>query len=236
MKLEAEALVQRPVCGEIRFRGEQFFCDHHGALFWPRENCLIVSDLHLEKGAAFAARGTMLPPYDTLATLQILARCIEYWQPQTVISLGDSFHRNDSAENLPVAYRLRLNNMIGSRNWVWISGNHDPGTPASFAGICKDELSLDPVHFRHEQAGENSPGEISGHLHPKAVFHRRGKRLRRRCFISDGQRLIMPAFGVFTGGLNIRSEVFCELLDVQKLQIWMLGRNQVFEIPAHHLS
>ncbi len=236
MNLEAAALEQRPAFGDISLLGEHFYCDHDGALFWPKENLLIVSDLHLEKGAAMAAHGAMLPPYDTLATLQLLAGCIERWQPQTVISLGDSFHRKNSAENLPDHYRNHLKNMMQSLKWIWIGGNHDPDAPAGLGGEFAEELSVGPLHFRHEQSVDSSIGEISGHLHPKATIQRRGKRMSRRCFVSDGQRLIMPAFGAFTGGLNIRDAAFSELLDEQQLQIWMLGRSQVYKISARHLS
>jgi len=231
-------------CGRILFQGEQFFCDHQGGLFWPQQNCLIVSDLHLEKGAAMAAGGSLVPPYDTGETLNRLARCIERWRPEKVICLGDSFHRDDSASNLPLKYRVQLSEMIRGKDWLWITGNHDPQRPAGLQGNCQQELTIGRLTFRHEQQNTGQvddlfafqSGEISGHLHPSAVIHRRTKRLRRRCFAGDDQRLILPAFGAFTGGLNISHPAYAGLFDQNNLRVWMLGQNQVYELAASQLS
>ena len=230
--------------GRIHFQGEQFFCDHDGALFWPRQNCLIVSDLHLEKGTAIAAGGCLIPPYDTGETLVKLGNCIDRWQPEKVICLGDSFHRDESANSLPLIYRLQLTQLMQAKDWIWISGNHDPNPPAGLQGICHEEYSIGALFFRHEQkqfqadtdlfARQN--GEISGHLHPCASIHRRGKRLRRRCFVSDHQRLILPAFGAFTGGLNVFHQAFYGLFDQAALHVWMLGQNQIYELSGSQLS
>jgi DNA ligase-associated metallophosphoesterase len=230
-------------CGRILFQGEQFFCDHQGGLFWPEQNCLIVSDLHLEKGAAMAAGGNLMPPYDTGETLNRLADCIARWRPEKVICLGDSFHRDDSASSLPLQYRIQLSQMMRGKDWLWITGNHDPDRPAGLQGDCLPELALGPLNFRHEQmpaAGEDlfsrQTGEISGHLHPSAVIHRRNKRLRRRCFAGDHRRLILPAFGAFTGGLNISHRAYAGLFDRDRLQVWMLGHKQIYQLSASQLS
>ncbi len=265
MGLEALMLDQRPVFGEISFMGEQFFCDHEGCLYWPDKKCLIVSDLHLEKGAAMASRGALVPPYDSAETLQRLSRCIDRWQPQMVICLGDSFHRDDSADNLPESCREQLKNIMTGHKWVWIAGNHDRSHPVRLGGIGVEEFKIGPIIFRHEQSRHDpqqsdqpnggqrdlfgnppnnatteipcsSIGEISGHLHPVATIHRRAKRLRRRCFIADPHRLIMPAFGAYTGGLNVRNEAFSGLFDLGQLHVWMLGRGRVYKISANHLS
>ncbi len=242
--MEAVKIEQQPLYGKINFQGEQFFCDHDGAMFWPDKNCLIVSDLHLEKGSAMASRGSLVPPYDTGATLQKLASCLDRWRPETVICLGDSFHRDDGAAGLPLQYRSQLKEMMHTRKWVWITGNHDPGTPQGLEGDCHDDLTIGPVQFCHEQKTPQIKtdlftslhGEVSGHLHPCAVIHRRGKRLRRRCFAGDSQRLIMPAFGAFTGGLNVHNPAFSGLFDKDNMRVWMLGRNRVYEISGKQLS
>ena len=221
-------------CGEIELMGQQFLCDHEGALFWPEQNCLIVSDLHLEKGRAMAGQGSMVPPYDTKITLQRLNECLERWKPKTVISLGDSFHRDDSAQNLPRPYRATIEIMVDKFEWVWISGNHDPNAPDGLAGSIMDELEIDNLKFRHEPQ-LSAQGEISGHLHPAALIQQRGKKLRRRCFASDGNRLIMPAFGAYTGGLNIRNDAFDGLFNDEKLNVWMLGTRRVYCISGSQL-
>lgn len=215
---------------------EQFYCDHNGALFWPKENCLIIADLHLEKGAAMAARGHFAPPYDTSATLDRLQNCIERWNPQLVISLGDSFHREDGADKLPLDQSVRITAMTQRLSWVWITGNHDPKAPDHLGGRGAQELQVGQVIFRHEQQRVNYAGEISGHLHPAAKIQRRGKTLRRRCFASDGKRLIMPAFGAFTGGLDLSHEAFNGLLESNNLQVWMLGRERVYKICKSNLA
>ncbi len=242
--MEAVKFEELPVYGKINFQGEQFFCDHDGAMFWPDENCLIVSDLHLEKGAAMASRGSLVPPYDTGETLQKLAGCIDRWRPETVICLGDSFHCDDSAIGLPDQYRSQLLEMIQTRKWIWITGNHDPAAPQGLEGDCHDQLTIGSVQFRHDQKYSqikadlftNPYGEVSGHLHPCAIIHRRGKRLRRRCFAGDPWRLIMPAFGAFTGGLDVHDPAFSGLFDTEKMRVWMLGRNRVYEISGNQLS
>ena len=230
------AINQNPGLGEISFINEQFFCDHDGALFWPKQNCLIVSDLHLEKGAAMAARGLFAPPYDTQATLDRLQNCIARWNPKMVISLGDSFHREDSADNLPSEHSARISDITQSLDWVWITGNHDPKAPDHLGGRSTQELRIGQITFRHEQQRTDYTGEISGHLHPAAKLVRRGRTLRKRCFASDGKRLIMPAFGAFTGGLDLSHAAFSGLLDNENLQVWMLGRDQVYEICAKYLT
>ena len=256
MGLQAIKDEELPDYGKINFMGEQLYCDHGGALFWLRKNCLIVSDLHLEKGAAMAARGTLVPPYDTGDTLDRLEKSVAFWKPETIISLGDSFHRHDSANKLPTCYRARLENIVNNCRWIWIAGNHDPHAPTHMGGINLDEFNLGPINFRHQQrrllsrsamAGadetniqgdlfEIHTGEISGHLHPAAIIHRQGKRLRRRCFAADHQRLIMPAFGAYTGGLNVKSQPFHGLFDTPNLCVWMLGRERVYKISGSRLS
>ncbi len=215
------------------FRGNLLFLEPSGILYWPAERLLVVSDLHLEKGSSFAARQNLfMPPYDTQATLETLTPKIEMLQPETVISLGDSFHDRDASARLPDEYRQQLSRLMQGREWVWINGNHDPEPPRELGGIFCQSLQVGNLNFIHEPHKQFTQGEIAGHLHPCAKIRRRGKAVRKRCFVSDGKRLIMPAFGAFTGGLNIRNEAYSELFEDEKLTVWMIGKDAVFEIDG----
>jgi len=235
--MTALALKNKPD-NELEITGEFFVCDTAGCLYWPRENCLIVSDLHLEKGSSFAVKGKFLPPFDTGATLNRLHQRMSYWQPKRVISLGDSFHDRGAAERLPANYHTQLSAMMTGRDWIWIRGNHDPEAPQNLPGVDSIELAIGPITFRHEPAPVscgNTNGEIAGHLHPAAKIRRRGKSVRRRCFAEDGSRLIMPSFGAFTGGLNIRDEAYHGLFDESDLHAWVLGSDNIYRIGGHQL-
>ncbi len=172
-----------------------------GGLWWPGQRLLVVSDLHLEKGSSYAARGQMLPPYDTGATLAVVERLVAQLMPQTIISLGDSFHDRAAELRLPEPYAERIRALTAAHDWIWVEGNHDPDPPAHLGGRAEKTVRLGPLVFRHEPEGE--AGEVAGHLHPVAKVKGRGRNVRRRCFASDGARLVMPAMGAFTGGLNV---------------------------------
>lgn len=219
---------------QVELLGAALICDPSGALFLPDYAALVVSDLHLEKGSSFARRGQLLPPYDTAATLDMLARIIERYQPKTVISLGDGFHDVRASERLPALYAIKLKSMMERRDWVWITGNHDPERPANLPGESVEELALGPLIFRHEpkRAGgrDGGRGEIAGHLHPAARIVKYGQSVRRPCFVSDGQRLIMPAFGAYTGALNILDRAFHGLFAEATLRAYMLGAKRVYSI------
>ncbi len=175
-----------------------------GALWWGQERTLVVSDLHLEKGSSYAQRGQFLPPYDTSATLNIVESLVDMLSPRRVISLGDSFHDRQSEERLDPSDRERIRYLTRQTDWIWVEGNHDPDPPAHLGGTGHKTLRMGSCVFRHEPTGE--AGEISGHLHPVAKISGRGRTLRRKCFVTDGSRLIMPSLGTFTGGLNILDE------------------------------
>jgi DNA ligase-associated metallophosphoesterase len=166
-----------------------FLADLSGALFWQEQRLLVVSDLHLEKGSSFAARGVLLPPYDTVATLGRLAAVIARHDPRMVIALGDSFHDRTAHERLSEPDREALTAMQARRDWIWISGNHDPALPSDLGGVVASEVAIGPIVFRHEPTG--AVGEIAGHLHPKARVATRGRSMERRCFASDGERAVM---------------------------------------------
>ena len=209
--------------------------DTSGALFLPEHDTLVVSDLHFEKGSAFAARGVHLPPYDTRSTLFRLQRLIERYRPGTVVSLGDSFHDGGAGVRIARADADAIRTLTGSTRWIWITGNHDPEPPRDLGGEIADELTLEPFVLRHVPATAPAVGEIAGHLHPVAAVVTRGRRLRRRCFATDGTRLVMPAFGAYTGGLNVRAAAFSELFDGHRFTAWMIGRDRVYPVTARRL-
>lgn len=201
-----------------------------GALYWEAEDTLLVADLHLEKGAAFAALGMLLPPYDTRTTLERLAKAIRAVNPSRVVALGDSFHRPESALQLAgedLAFLLKLQQ---GREWYWICGNHDPHLPASIGGTVCATLTICGLTLRHEPSPQQSAREIAGHLHPVARIARRGTAVRRRCFATDGIRLVMPAFGAYAGGLNVLDDAFASLFLRHRLEAWMMGRAQVYPV------
>jgi DNA ligase-associated metallophosphoesterase len=201
-----------------------------GALYWEAENTLLVADLHLEKGAAFAALGMLLPPYDTRTTLSRLGKILAAVDPARVVALGDSFHRSECAENLVADDLALLTKLQKGRDWYWICGNHDPHLPASIGGTVCATLTISGVTLRHEPSEAPSAPEIAGHLHPVARIARRGAVIRRRCFATDGARLVMPAFGAYAGGLNVLDEAFGPLFLRRKLEAWMMGRHDVYPV------
>jgi uncharacterized protein len=215
---------------EVTIADVTFVADVAGALFWMEQRLLIVSDLHLEKGSSYARRGVLLPPYDTLATLSRLTAVIARHDPRMVIALGDSFHDRDAHERLSTSNREMLAAMQVRRDWIWISGNHDPALPADLGGTVASEVAIGPITFRHEPTG--AAGEIAGHLHPKARVPTRGRSMERRCFASDGERAVMPAFGAYTGGLSIRDVAFSKIFGAPGFMAHVLGDNRVHAIAA----
>src|SRR6516165_3438509 len=196
---------------EISVAGVTLVADPAGALYWPDERLLAVADLHLEKGSAFAARGVLLPPYDTTATLARLAKLIEHYQPALMVALGDSFHDGGGPARMPEISRSALAALHRGRDWLWLSGNHDPDPPQGVGGRVAAELAIGGLIFRHQPSPQASEGEIAGHLHPTARVARRGRGVARRCFAADAKRLVMPAFGAYAGGLNIRDRAIVGL-------------------------
>ncbi len=206
-----------------------------GALWWADERLLCVADLHLEKGSSFARRGQMLPPYDTGETLARLAALVAHLQPKVVVALGDSFHDDDGAHRLLPQDRASLGRLQVRRDWIWIAGNHDPHLPDGLAGLRLDELSVGPLAFRHEPAEGQVEGEIAGHLHPAARVIGRGKSVRRRCFAGDGYRLILPAFGAYAGGLDVRDPAFAGLFRPDSFRAFVLGDDGVYPVGLRAL-
>jgi uncharacterized protein len=210
--------------------GVTFVVGLSGTLFWEHQSLLVVSDLHLEKGSSFARRGVLLPPYDTAATLGRLGAAIARHAPRMVIALGDSFHDRDAHDRLSISDRDAMAALQVGRDWIWISGNHDPALPSDLGGVVASEVAIGPIAFRHEPTG--AAGEIAGHLHPKARVSARGRSMERRCFACDGTRAVMPAFGAYTGGLNIRDAAFAKLFEAAGFMAHLLGDARLHTIAA----
>lgn len=215
----------------ITLFGLDFIPDLSGALFAPEFGALLVADLHLEKGTSLARRGVHLPPYDTRESLLQLKAAVEATQPRRLIFLGDSFHDGAARERIDVSDLNLLRVITATVETVWITGNHDPEPPKDVGGVIVAEMTLGPVTLRHQaRALRDGEAEISGHLHPAAAIHSRGQRIRCRCFIADSRRLIMPAFGSYTGALSVRSEAFEGLFG--DFHVWMIGDKAVHRFPA----
>jgi DNA ligase-associated metallophosphoesterase len=222
-------------CPPIELAGHALNPIAAGSLYWEAESTLIVADLHLEKGAAFAARGLMLPPYDTRETLRRLASCLERFAPRRVVALGDSFHRSELAALLHAGDREELRRLQRGRDWYWVLGNHDPRLPPSIGGVVCTSLSLGGITLRHLPSEDGSAPEIAGHLHPVARIARRGAGIRRKCFATDGHRLVMPAFGAYAGGLNVLDEAYRGVFVRHRLEAWMTGKSDVYPIEGSML-
>ncbi len=218
----------------IHLAGERLMLDPAGALFWPATGLLAVSDLHLEKGTAFARRGMLLPPWDTHATLDRLTLLLRRWQPRIVVALGDSFHDADGAARLPHAELQRLNAMTEAHRFTWVQGNHDPTPPAGVSGEWVEHFDTTPIVFRHQAIAAAAPGEIVGHHHPKAAVPARGGSVSRPCFVVDARRVMMPAFGAYTGGLDVRDRAIAGLFP-RGARVFLLGKDRLFSFTLGSL-
>ncbi len=222
------------VAAPVELNGTSLLLDPSGALVWREHGLLAVADLHLEKGSAYARRGTMLPPYDTQATLDDLSRLVRRWQPRIVLCLGDSFHDAGGPGRLGVGDRARLAALTRGRDWIWLVGNHDPVVPADVGGRVETELALGPLVFRHE-AEPGAAGEISGHFHPKASVATRARRVSGRCFVTDGRRMVLPAFGAYAGGLDVLDPAISTLFR-RRFTAFLLGRDRLYAFPRDQLQ
>jgi len=184
------------------FAHHDFLATPEGALFWPSENALLVADLHLEKASWFARFGQMLPPYDSHATLSALASDIDRSGATTLYCLGDSFHDRFGCDRLPADARALLTSLTARLDWVWITGNHDAGFVDHCGGRVAEELTVAGIVLRHEAVAGDPTPEISGHFHPKLRLHRKGRNVSRRCYVATATKLILPAYGSLTGGLD----------------------------------
>ncbi len=211
----------------IHIAGERLMLDPMGALFWPAMRLLAVSDLHLEKGSSFARKGMLLPPWDTHATLDRLTVLLRRWSPATVVALGDSFHDALGSGRLPATELNRLNAMTRAHQFVWVQGNHDPAPMAGVGGQSAAHFDSGPILFRHQAQVSADEPEVVGHHHPKAQIQARSGTVSRPCFVFDGRRLMMPAFGAYTGGLDVRDAAIMRLFP-RGGRVFLLGRDRLF--------
>jgi DNA ligase-associated metallophosphoesterase len=226
---EADSTPRRAGIG-WRLNGAELWLDIAGALFVPGQSLLAVADLHFEKGSRMAQqRGNLLPPYDTRATLAMLAVLLEAYKPRRVVCLGDSFHDGEAAERLHGDDARKLTSLTALRDWIWICGNHDPEPPARYGGRVMHELAAGPLLFRHEAKPGATRGEISGHFHPKFGANVRGRRVGGRCFVADMRRLILPAFGAYTGGLDVGDPAIAGLFP-RGARALVLGRDRIHSV------
>jgi len=184
------------------FAGETFFATASGALYRPEHTSLFVADLHLEKASWFARLGQFLPPYDSHATLTALAEEVERIRPSHVFCLGDSFHDNFGCERLPADARSLLQQLMDQVAWIWIVGNHDARGIDHCGGVIEPAVEMGGIVYRHEAFRAEPLPEISGHFHPKLRVNLNGRHISRRCFVVSPSKIIMPAFGSLTGGLD----------------------------------
>ena len=215
----------------IRLAGVDLIPDMTGALYMPDTRTLIAADLHFEKGSSRGANGVHLPPYDTRSTLALLASAIARRRPERLVLLGDSFHDERGPGRLDGADLASIEALGRAVEIIWITGNHDPVLDAVLPGTVADEVWLGPLVLRHEPRAR-AAGEIAGHLHPVAAVVRRGRKLRCRCFAGDDERLILPAFGAYTGGLSVLAEPFAALFSGRAFTAWLIGRSAIHRIPA----
>ena len=218
----------------VHLAGERLMLDPLGGLYWPAQRVLAVADLHLEKGTAAAAKGSLLPPWDTKATLDRLARLVRRYQPATLVALGDSFHDARGAARLTATDRARLTRLAGLVALVWVLGNHDPEPPEGVGGTAVQTWEAGGLTFRHQAETHADPGELSGHFHPKAGIQTRGTVVSRPCFICDGRRLMLPALGAYTGGLDVRDPAIARLFP-RGGRAFLLGKDRLysFQIKAN---
>jgi len=214
----------------ISVNGETLLLDSCGAAFSPAHSTLVFADLHFEKGSSYARGRQFLPPYDTVNTLLRMARAVARHNPARVIALGDSFHDQGAGDRLGPEERGLLDSLCRAARFTWIAGNHDPNPPAWLEGEIAESVRLGGLAFRHEPLARFEPGEVAGHLHPCASVAKWGRSVRRRCFVSDGLRLILPSFGAYTGGLDVGEAPIASLF-AGPFHAYMLGHSRVYAIP-----
>ena len=224
-------------CGGLRtaVAGAEVTMRASGALWIAAARALVVADLHLEKGSAYASRGQMLPPYDTRETLRRLEAEIAATEAQVVVLLGDTFHDRRAEGRLAGDDAARLRSLAVGRRLVWVVGNHDADGPRALPGEVADELTLGGLTLRHEPQAGPQRGEVAGHLHPAAKIAAPRGTLRRRCFVTDAERAVLPAFGAYAGGLNVLDAAFAGMF-VRPPLTGALGTGRVRAIGWRRLT
>ena len=219
----------------LQGRRARFVADPAGALIWPERKLLVVADLHLGKGSSLARHGSLLPPYDTRSTLVRLGKVLARWSPERVISLGDGFHDVEASGRLCDRDRQRLRRFTGDHEWIWITGNHDPLPPDNVGGTAAEAVAIGGLTFRHRPQPGEVKGEIAGHLHPKASVVARGRRVCRPCFVADRRRVLLPAFGCYTGGLSLLDPALASLFPAD-YRAWLLGADRIHMVGRRQIT
>ena len=217
---------------KIVLAGVELIPDLSGALYVPSHEALIIADLHLEQGTSLARRGIHVPPFDTALTLDLLEQVVASSQVRRLIFLGDSFHDGEGEARLDEAHVKRLRTITRTYETFWICGNHDPQPPQAIGGQGADVIALGPLILRH--APSKTEFEIAGHLHPGCGINQRGRRIYGKCFVVDDKRLVMPAFGAYTGGLSVTSRAFNHLFHDDAFA-FMIGRNAIHKFPLSRM-
>lgn len=210
----------------LHFAGERLMLDPLGGVAWPAAGLLAVADLHLEKGTAAAARGQLVPPWDTRLTLDRLALLLRKWRPRTVVALGDSFHDRHGSARMAPADAARLHAMTEAASFHWVLGNHDPAPPEGIGGTAAEAWTLGGLTFRH-QAQPGTAGELCGHHHPKATVATRAGTVTRPCFAAGADRLMLPSLGAYTGGLDVAHPAIAGLFP-RGGRVFLLGQDRLF--------
>jgi DNA ligase-associated metallophosphoesterase len=216
----------------LHLAGTRLQLDPLGAVFWPGENLLAVADLHLEKGSAAAHQGHLVPPWDTRATLDRLSVLVHRYRPATLVALGDSFQDGTASTRMQAHDRQRLEHLASGITLHWVLGNHDATPPVGVPGTAVAEFHRPPFSFRHiPRAASAEQPEICGHFHPKARVAARGAQVTRSCYIADAMRLMLPAFGAYTGGLDVSDPAIASLFP-RGARVFLLGRQRLFSFST----
>ncbi|MGC6537424.1 MAG: ligase-associated DNA damage response endonuclease PdeM [Candidatus Puniceispirillaceae bacterium] len=214
---------------QVRFHGHDLLLCADGTIFFPDKHYLLVSDLHLEKGAALSTAAP-IPQFDTADTLARLQTTITRFNPQKIICLGDSFHSNERAFRMPATYSDQLQKMGELAEFIWITGNHDSILPDRLPGKIYTDYQIDNLRLTHEADNLPMTPTLSGHFHPKARIKLRARHLSTRCFVQNSLNIIMPAFGSYTGGLNIIDKAFAPFIDKQT-RLYLCHDNRIYGLP-----
>lgn len=227
----------------LEFAGQGFMLTRTGALYWEQEQALLVADLHLEKGSYYAARGQMLPPYDSRETLARLAQAAAHFGVARVITLGDNFHDDDGALRLEAEAAAMLRDLTGRLDWLWITGNHDENMPHGFGAERAEEAKVGGIILRHEARPGETGAELSGHFHPKIRMQVRGRHIARPCAviarakIGTQERMIMPAFGAYTGGMDAGApEIAAALSPASVFEAVLEAKGKALRFPLAHMA
>jgi DNA ligase-associated metallophosphoesterase len=223
--------MRRSACGGCRLEVNRA----SGALWIEAERTLAAGDLHFEKGSAYGARGQLLPPYDTMATLERLEAEVSALRPERIVLMGDTFHDRWAEDRLTGEVIRRLKGLGEGRTVIWLAGNHDPEPPRGLPGEVAEDLAIPGLLLTHEPHAGPTQGEVAGHLHPVATVVGYGARVRRRCFLTDGRRMILPAFGAYAGGLNVTDRAFAGLFEAPPTAL-ILGGERIHAVPWKKLT